>query len=178
MKVNRCIVWVATAFFILCTFIKVPIINAENTTYSVEVSSESFGNIFYESNPRFVQRFKASENKTVIVINKIIDDTKTVIRDDLSRISLVGNVEREIYYEINGLGYGIYKLKTELYSMDNALIDYVETDFSKVKPAEKINDEVGIHVLFQNDGSAYMVRTAQIVDLYKKTGFSSFRDSG
>ena len=178
MKVNRCIVWVATAFFILCTFIKVPIINAENTTYSVEVSSESFGNIFYESNPRFVQRFKASEDKTVIVINKIIDDTKTVIRDDLSRISLVGNVEREIYYEINGLGYGIYKLKTELYSMDNALIDYVETDFSKVKPAEKINDEVGIHVLFQNDGSAYMVRTAQIVDLYKKTGFSSFRDSG
>ena len=70
--------------------------------------------------------------------------------------------------------FGVFKLETYMYS-DNILVYTDTTDFSVVKTTKKVNDEVGIHMLFQND-SKHKKYLLDIHNLYDECGFSTVRE--
>ena len=177
MRIKKLIIGLMTAALMISGFGGVSFAETFGGGYSIDVSSDMFGNIFYERDVKFTQTFKSPTDKTVVVINKVVDDKGIVKDENLSRMNLGANTARKVEYSVGGLNYGVYTLKTMMYSIDNVYLGGVDTDFSVVKPANTVNDEVGIHVLFSNE-SSYMPRLSDIVELYKKTGFSSFRDSG
>lgn len=178
MKIKRFIIGLITAALMISAFGEACFAATFDGGYSINVSSDMFGNIFYQSDIKFTQSFKSPTDKSVVVINRVVDDTGIVLREDLNRINLGANVEQRADYTVDGLDYGVYTLKTMMYSIDNIYIGGTDTDFSVVKPANTVNDEVGIHVLFSNDSYYSTSLLRSIIELYKKTGFSSFRDSG
>lgn len=177
MNLRHRITALLTAAFMLLSIGNISAVFAADATYSVSVSSGNFGNIFYTPNPDFVQKIKSSAAGSVTVVTEVTDDKGIVVKKDREYATLSANSEKQLNYSASDLPYGVYKLRTGIYGEDGALETSAETDFSVVKPAGKVNDEVGIHVLFQND-MLYMSKLSDIAQLYKNTGFSSFRDSG
>lgn len=177
MNLRHRITALLTAALMLFGIGNISAVFAADATYSVSVSSDNFGNIFYTSNPSFLQKIKSSAASSVTVVTKVTDDKGIVVNRKNEDVNLSANSEKQLNYTASDLPYGVYKLRTVIYGEDGALAATSETDFSVVKPAGKVNDEVGIHVLFQND-MLYMSKLSDIARLYKNTGFSSFRDSG
>lgn len=164
MRIKKLIIGLMTAALMISGFGGVSFAETFGGGYSIDVSSDMFGNIFYERDVKFTQTFKSPTDKSVVVINKVVDDKGIVKDEDLSRMNLGANTARKVEYGVGGLNYGVYTLKTMMYSIDNVYLGGVDTDFSVVKPANTVNDEVGIHVLFSNE-SSYMPRLSDIVEL-------------
>ena len=142
--------------------------------YSIEVGTELFGNISYDKNITFDTTVSAPSGESITLISKAVDEYGIVRDEDRQEISVPASGTAQAEVTINTGAYGVFKLETYMYS-NNALVHTDKTDFSVVKTTEKVNDEVGIHMLFQNDAD-HRKYVQEIFELYDKCGYSTVRE--
>jgi len=139
-----------------------------------EITTDKFGNIFYRDDlVQFNLTGITGSGYTVLYTVKDFRGAEVYKKSDSSVV--LSNAYTTV---LDGFDvFGVFYITAKVYDANNNFIAEDTVTFSRINnPNDGVyNKDVGIHVLFQGDGTVHQKSRTEIVDAFRKAGFGSRR---